>query len=108
VQPDLFVVCDPAKIDGKGCIGAPDWVMEILSPGTASRDQKVKFDLYEENGVREYWIVTPQEHGISRYVLDAATGRYQPAGDYDRPGPIPCSVFPDLQMDWSDIFPAAN
>ncbi|RZK29169.1 MAG: Uma2 family endonuclease, partial [Hymenobacter sp.] len=59
VQPDIFVVCDKNKIDERGCLGAPDWIIEILSPGNSSHDTKTKFDLYEENGVHEYWIVVP-------------------------------------------------
>jgi Uma2 family endonuclease len=56
VQPDICVVCDPTKLDEKGCLGAPDWIIEIVSPGNASHDTKSKFDLYEENGVPEYCI----------------------------------------------------
>ena len=51
------MVCDPAKLDDRGCVGAPAWIIEIVSPGNTSRDTKTKFDLYEENGVLEYWIV---------------------------------------------------
>ena len=54
VQPDICVVCDLAKLDDRGCVGAPDWIVEILSPGNTSRDTKTKFDLYEESGVVEY------------------------------------------------------
>ena len=59
VQPDICVVCDLTKIDARGCLGAPDWIIEILLPGNVSHDTKTKFDLYEENGVGEYWIVAP-------------------------------------------------
>ncbi|WP_151086551.1 Uma2 family endonuclease [Hymenobacter baengnokdamensis] len=53
VQPGIYVVCDPAKLDDRGCLGAPDWIIKIVSPGNTSRDTKTKFDLYEENGVQE-------------------------------------------------------
>ena len=71
VQPDICIVCDLAKIDARGCLGAPDWIIEILSPGNVGHDTKTKFDLYEENGVREYWIVAPGLQSVTAYVLDA-------------------------------------
>ena len=61
VQPDICVVCDPAKIDKKGCIGAPDIVIEILSPSNSEKELKNKYEVYEESGVREYWVVFPSE-----------------------------------------------
>lgn len=64
VQPDLVVVCDPLQLDAKGCIGAPDLVVEILSPGNNRKELRDKFDLYEANGVREYWIVWPTEQTL--------------------------------------------
>jgi hypothetical protein len=85
VQPDIFVVCDPGKLDERGCLGAPDWIIEILSPGNTSRDTKTKFDLYEENGVREYWIVIPGLQTVQTYQLDEA-GEYQPPASTPRPG----------------------
>ena len=60
VQPDLCIVCDPVKLeDGQSCNGAPDLVVEILSPGNSKKEKKDKFELYEEAGVREYWLVEP-------------------------------------------------
>lgn len=59
VQPDILVVCDPSKIDERGVIGAPDWIIEVLSPGSASYDQITKRALYERVGVREYWVIHP-------------------------------------------------
>ena len=111
VQPDLCVICDPARIDQRGCVGPPDLVIEITSPGTGARDWKDKFDLYEENGVGEYWIVTPREQAISVFVRDAATGRYRTVGEYAEPGPVPCATLPGLGLDWADVFgppPAAQ
>lgn len=70
VQPDLCVICDPNKLDDRGCIGAPDLIIEILSPGNSKREMDIKFDLYEENGVLEYWIVNPVEKNIYIYVLE--------------------------------------
>lgn len=102
VQPDLCVVCDPAKIDRRGCLGAPDWIIEIVSPSTANHDIHTKFDLYAENGVREYWIVLPGERTVSTYVLEGET--YQTRGDFYEPGPVPCHTLPELQLEWADVF----
>lgn len=70
VQPDICVVCDHSKLDEKGCIGAPDLVVEILSPGNSKREMRDKFELYQEHKVKEYWIVSPQEKTIFIYVLE--------------------------------------
>jgi Uma2 family endonuclease len=102
VQPDLCVICDLSKLDRRGCVGAPDWIIEILSPGTAIHDTKTKFDLYAENGVGEYWIVYPGEQTISVYVL--RKGEYQPQADYYEPGLIPSYTLPELQLEWADVF----
>lgn len=104
VQPDICVICDPSKIEPRGCLGAPDLIIEVLSPGTSTRDWKNKFDLYEEAGVGEYWIVAPGDQNISVFVRDAGTEHYQLAGEYAQPGPVPCATLPGLGLDWSDIF----
>jgi len=103
VQPDICVVCDLGKLDKRGCLGAPDWIVEIVSPGNVTHDTKTKFDLYEENGVREYWIVYPGEQTVVAYVLDEH-GRYQPVGEYAEPGPVPVAAVPGLVLEWADIF----
>lgn len=69
VQPDLCVICDPNKLDERGCFGAPDLVVEILSPGNSKREMKDKYELYQEQGVSEYWVVRPEEQNIHIYVL---------------------------------------
>ncbi|TYZ06558.1 Uma2 family endonuclease [Hymenobacter lutimineralis] len=63
VQPDICVICDPQKLDDRGCLGAPDWIIEILLPGNVSRDTKEKFDLYEEAGAGEYWHARTEKRG---------------------------------------------
>jgi Uma2 family endonuclease len=105
VQPDICVVCDPAKLDDRGCIGAPDWIIEILSPGNTARDTKIKFDLYEESGVSEYWIVFPGVKTVAVYVLE--NDRYQLAGEYYAPGAIPVRTLPGLLLEWSEVFEGA-
>jgi Uma2 family endonuclease len=64
------VICDINKLDDKGCVGAPDLIIEILSPGNSNKEMDIKFDLYQENGVKEYWIVNPTDETIYIYVLD--------------------------------------
>lgn len=105
VQPDICVICDPSKIEPSGCLGAPDFIVEVLSPSAMTRDWRDKFSLYEEAGVGEYWIVSPQEQFIATFVLDAGTSRYHLAGEYAGPGLVPCATLPGLILDWSDIFP---
>jgi Uma2 family endonuclease len=103
VQPDIFVVCDTKKLDERGCLGAPDWIIEIVSPGNLKHDTKTKYDLYEEAGVQEYWVVFPGEKTILTYVLDA-NGRYQIAAEYAEPGPMPAATLPGLVVGWSEVF----
>lgn len=70
VQPDICVICDQSKIDERGCNGAPELVIEILSPGNSNKEMKNKFELYEEAGVVEYWIVDPEKEIVLLYVLE--------------------------------------
>lgn len=70
VQPDLFVVCDPTKIEEKGCMGSPDLIIEILSPGNSKKEMDNKFQIYQDAGVAEYWIVSPSEKYVLIYSLD--------------------------------------
>ncbi|MDV7396126.1 Uma2 family endonuclease, partial [Arthrospira platensis SPKY1] len=70
VQPDLCVVCDQGKLDEKGCMGAPDLVVEILSPGNTHREMREKYEVYEEAGVKEYWLVSPWDKTVLVYVLN--------------------------------------
>lgn len=102
VQPDICVVCDLVKLDDRGCVGAPDWIVEILSPGNTSRDTKTKFDLYEESGVLEYWIVFPGIKTVAVYVLDQ--DQYRLSAEYAAPGPVPVHTLPGLALEWTEIF----
>jgi len=88
VQPDICVVCDSSKLDYRGCCGAPDMIVEILSPSTAKRDLNEKFDLYEESGVKEYWIVYPFDREIHVFLLQE-TGKYGESIVFERKGQIP-------------------
>jgi Uma2 family endonuclease len=103
VQPDLSVICDPAKLDDKGCVGAPDLVVEIVSPSTASHDQIRKRALYEERGVREFWLLHPQDRILSIYLLaDGRFGRPEIFGD---DAEVCSFIFPELCVDLKMIFP---
>lgn len=70
VQPDLCVICDTTKIKKQGCVGAPDLVIEILSLGNSRKEMTQKFQIYEQAGVKEYWIVFPYEQVIQQYILE--------------------------------------
>lgn len=81
VQPDISVVCDASKLDKQACVGAPDLVVEVLSPGNSKKELKQKFDLYQENAVTEYWIVYPTEESIIVYTLNEE-GKYIGSSPY--------------------------
>lgn len=101
VQPDLCIVCDDEKLDKRGCIGAPDLIVEILSPGNSKKEMKNKYELYEEAGVKEYWIVNPSEEYILINVLE--NGKYRmlkPVVDEEIISPL----FPNLRIHTDDIF----
>ena len=107
VQPDIAVICDPAKLDDRGCRGAPDWIIEVISPNTATNDYIRKVELYERHGVREYWIVHPTDQVLIIRVLEE-NGRYGfPAY---HPGNGRCSPrsFPDLELDLDVLFGGAD
>ena len=70
VEPDISVVCDRSKIDKHGCKGAPDMIIEILSPSTRRHDRLTKFNLYQRAGVREYWIVDPSDRSVQSFLLE--------------------------------------
>lgn len=102
VLPDLFVVRNPRQIDELGCVGPPDWVIEIVMPGTVARDTRTKLDLYAETGVGEYWIVFPGEQIITTFALQ--NGHYQVTGEYCEPGLIRSRTLPDLPLEWAAVF----
>ena len=102
VQPDLCVICDKNKIDEKGCIGAPDLIIEILSPGNSKKEMDIKFDLYQENGVQEYWIVNPSEKDVHIYKL--VNGKYIGSRPYLLEMEIESPTFPELKFEVDKIF----
>ena len=101
VQPDLCVVCDADKLDERGCWGAPDLIIEILSPGNSKKELKNKYELYQEAGVREYWLVHPQDEYVIINVLENNQYRALPPF-VDKE--VTSVIFPDLSLQTEDIF----
>jgi len=102
VQPDICVICDEEKLDDRGCIGAPDWIIEILSPGNTRKELNEKFRLYEENAVREYWIVHPTDQTLAAFELQ--DDRYQLRKLYSSEEEVAVGIFPELVMDLQEVF----
>ena len=105
VQPDLSVFCDQDKLDQKGAKGAPDLVVEILSPGNSRRDMKDKFEVYELAGVREYWIFHPIDSFVLPYILNEE-GKFVGLPAVHSPDILYSLIFPDLSFSLEGIFPA--
>lgn len=102
VQPDFTILCDLSKLDGHGCKGAPDLVMEILSPGNSKHDMYTKFNLYEESGVKEYWMIDSSNRNILVYTLkDNKYIGLQPCIEGTN---VQSVLFPDLKIAVDDIF----
>lgn len=104
VQPDLCVICDKTKIDLKGCLGSPDWVIEILSRGNSKKEMQLKYQLYQESGVNEYWLVYPGEKAVHQFVLDENTEKYQLVNMYSGEDIAAPQLFPDCRIDLSEVF----
>ena len=101
VQPDLSIICDPGKLDEKGCRGAPDWIIEVLSPSTASKDQIQKKQLYEQRGVREYWLVHPVDRVLTIYLLQ--DGSFGMPDIRAMEGTTPSNTLQGLEIDWAEV-----
>ena len=102
VQPDLCIVCDPKKIHEAGCFGAPDLIIEIISPHTSKKDLTKKYEVYEEAGVREYWIVFPKEEIIETYVL--AGSKFRRGETFVKADQTSPAIFPGLTFSMEEIF----
>lgn len=103
VQPDLCVICDPDKLDAQGCNGAPDWIIEILSKGNLKKELQIKYALYAESGVSEYWLVYPYEQAVHQFVLNES-GNYELKQMYADDDMAVPHLFPDLAVDLSEVF----
>ena len=105
VQPDICVICDLNKLDKYGCLGAPDWIIEILLKSSMKTDEVEKFQLYEENKVREYWIVDVKNCIIKSYLFNNKTKKYELINYYSNDNEnIPVSIFQDLKFDYTTLF----
>jgi Uma2 family endonuclease len=103
VQPDIAVICDRDKLDERGCLGAPDMVIEILSPSTAAKDQIQKLVVYEKSGVKEYWIVHPTDKIVTIRLLNEQ-GKYGIPSIHEGKGTLPVHTLPDLEIDLDRVF----
>lgn len=99
LEPDLSVICDRDKLDDRGCNGAPDWIIEIVSPGSSRMDYYTKLSLYRSAGVREYWIVDPMKQTVLVYDMehDSAPSLYSFS---DR---IPVNLYDDFRIDFREL-----
>ena len=103
VQPDISVICDIEKLDDTGCVGAPDLIIEILSPGNSQIEMKNKFEVYQENGVKEYWLADPANDVILVYILNDQ-GKYVGLHPFVLEDKITSHIFPDFELSVADIF----
>lgn len=102
VVPDIFIVCDPDKLDDNGCFGAPDLVIEILSPSSMRNDRLLKFNLYQRAGVKEYWIVDPEAKVVQ--VMTLEDGQYYVPLVYTARDTIPVGVLEDCVINLGPVF----
>lgn len=102
VQPDLCVICDENKIDSRGCNGSPDLIVEILSPKNSKHDVETKFNLYQESGVKEYWIVETEQRIVLVYTLKE--GEYIGLKPFGEGEIIKSILFPEMKIVVDDVF----
>ncbi len=100
VEPDISVICDPGKLTDRGCTGAPDWIVEVISPGNSSHDYVRKLNLYMDAGVREYWIVDPLSTKIFVYHLEETSFK---ADSYTFQDKIKVYIYDDLWIDFKAL-----
>ena len=102
MQPDLCVICDPEKLDDLGCLGAPDLIVEILSPGNNKKELQLKYDVYEASGVNEYWVIHPDERTLLIYTLES--GKYRPSRLFTFGDRIRSQALPGFDLDLNEVF----
>ena len=103
LQPDVCVVCDLSKVDERGCLGAPDLVIEVLSPGNSTREMGQKFTAYEESGVREYWVVSPEYGHVDIFLLNES-GKFVGQQPKVNGEVLRSTVFANLSINLSEVF----
>ena len=104
VQPDISVICDRFKLDDQGCIGAPDLIIEILSPSTANKDRIKKFLLYQKAGVKEYWIVDPETESVQVHLLNEKGQYVTFVYENENETTIPVNVLAGLEINLKEVF----
>ena len=102
VEPDVFVVCDKSKLDKKGVSGAPDFIIEVLSPSTAAYDLTTKFRLYQKAGVREYWIADPERKTVTTHVLHEIG--YVSRSYNEQDDAVPVTVLESCTINLTEVF----
>ena len=102
VQPDICVICDPSKLDEAGCIGAPDIVVEVLSKGNTKKELQNKYEVYEESGVKEYWIIYPEQQSLLVYTL--VDGKYQPSRLLTKGDKLTTPILQGFVLDLDEVF----
>lgn len=100
VEPDISVICDPSKLTKRGCTGAPDWIIEIISPSNSSHDYVRKLSLYADAGVREYWIVDPRQESIFVYYLEKESFKAEAYTFQDK---LKVNIYDDFQIDFQEL-----
>ena len=100
VEPDISVICDMNKLTEKGCTGAPDWIIEIISPSNPGHDYIRKLNLYADAGAREYWIVDPMVKEVAVYHLEKGSFRAKAYTFQDR---IAVNIYDDFQIDFQEL-----
>jgi Uma2 family endonuclease len=106
VQPDICVICDARKVDEKGCIGAPDIVVEILSPGNNKKELQNKYEVYEDAGVLEYWIIHPTEKTFFKYTL--TDGGFQASKLLTVGSEVTTPILPGFVLSLDELFAEAG
>jgi len=106
LQPDICIICDLSKLDDRGCIGAPDIVIEILSPGNNAKELKNKYEVYEESGVKEYWVVSPQDDTFIIYTL--IDGKYDASRLMVAGDTITSPLLQKFSLNLADLFENMN
>ncbi len=100
VEPDISIICDHGKLTDKGCTGAPDWIIEVISPANPGHDYIRKLNLYAEAGVREYWIADPRTLKIFVYYLEQQDFQ---VGTYTFKDRIKVNIYDDLWIDFREL-----
>ena len=98
VEPDISVICDPNKLTDKGCIGAPDWIIEIVSPSSRRMDYMIKLFKYRTAGIREYWIVDPMRNRVTVYNFETEDN-----AEYTLSDRVKVGIYEDLEIDFSNL-----